>query len=388
METLLFSNNAQATLAAEFGLEDDTIYVVDEDRAAGMFRSPQHADTPGIQLVTLTHPDFPGEYEIVSITARSGNTFSVGQRAVEVVDPETDQEYMEEQGHPRAWPAGTKMSARVTAGTLAALSQSAGTTGAITRQNSIVMDVEVDDYESQAVSAGDFSLVFAGRNRLMGVVQLSGSPTLQLENAHVGDAYWPEYQDYNLSFPSVGGTPSVDLGAPTAWEQITPYRRGSVVVPTTPNGHQYWAEPAEITQDMLSGSTEPVWSTSMAGGPGSGTPDGSGDKRGVWRAMAMPIEFEQLMPGGLVVTEVGFVAHKVTASTVPHVSIGTAADPDRFASNVQLSQITGDGCIHRIPITAGGMLATELHYKVDTAATGGQFLGRFYWRGFFVESWT
>lgn len=380
--TLLFSNNAEAVLTNEI-YPGEEVFLVVSDGSENMFRSPQLATPPGAQLATLTNPAYPGEYEVIRITSRTGNEFTV-DRGVERINagsdhPEIDNpENMAGQGGARYWPAGTKMSARVTAGTL---QRTLSGEGPIVRGGSVVMKVTEDGYSSQAESSLPYSLVFEGRSRLATSVQISAYPVLQLENSVVGASYLPSVQDYNLSSSSVGGTFPVDLGVPATWAGETNYGRGTVVVPTTPGGKQYWAEIDAIGDStLLTGATEPNWTTTdpVTGGVEDGD-------YGRWRATDMPIDFEQALGFGLVVTEVGFIAHKVTATTLPSVSIGTAADPDRFASAVQLTQITGNGCVHRIPVTGGGTLANELRYKVDTAATGGQFLGRFYWRGFFVE---
>lgn len=382
--SLLFSNNAETTLANAVTTLSQTSLVAVSDGSANMFRSPQNATPPGSQLATLTHPDFPGEYEIVRITARTGNVFTV-ERAAEVRDygEEPDPESMSVQGKSKLWPAGTKLSARITAGTLNALQTG---DGMITRPGSIVMDVTAQDYQSQA-AANDWSLVFSGRANRGFAVQLSAYRMLLMENAVIKDQYYPADQDFNMSSPSVGGTFPVDLGVPPAWAPSTYYPRGAVIVPTTPDGNQYWAELDRVDESSLwTAGTEPSWVPDPVT---NGVEDGFDPNinRGRWRATAMPINFGQSLFYPLVVTEVGFIAHKVTATTTPSISIGTAADPTKFAANVALSQITGDGCVHRIPITTGGVMTRDLHYKVDTAATGGQFLGRFYWRGFFVDTW-
>ena len=386
--TLLFSNNAEAVLTNEI-YPGDEVFLVVSDGSENMFRSPQLASPPGAQLATLTHPSHPGEYEVIRITSRTGNEFTV-ERGVERINalsdhPEIDNpENMTGQGAARYWPAGTKMSARVTAGTLAAVATGQGV---VSRENSVILGVSVaaDEYKTGAVSSSQspYSLVFEGRSRVGNAIQLSGFPVLQLENFAIRNYYGTQSIEKNMSYPSIGGSFPVDLGAPQTFSAPASYARGSVVVPTTPNGFQYWLEIDSIDVSQVEPAAEPDWEdTDEYSLAVEVTYSGNAAR---WRPTAMPIEFEQNTYHPLVITEVGFIAHKVTATTPPSVSIGTAAVPGRFASNVALSQITGDGCIHRIPITTGGVFARELHFKLDTAASGGQFLGRFYWRGFFVE---
>lgn len=378
---LLFSNNAEAVLTNEI-YPGEEVFLVVNDGSENMFRSPQLASPPGAQLATLTHTDLPGEYEVIRITSRTGNEFTV-ERGVEKITG-SDPESRAIQGGARYWPAGAKMSARVTAGTLAAVATGQGV---VSRENSVILGVSVaaDEYKTGAVSSSQspYSLVFEGRSRVGNAIQLSGFPVLQLENFAIRNYYGTQSIEKNMSYPSIGGSFPVDLGSPQTFSAPASFARGSVVVPTTPNGFQYWLEIDHIDVSQVVTDAEPDWGNideySLAV---EVTYSGNAAR---WRPTAMPIEFEQTTYHPLVITEVGFIAHKVTATTPPSVSIGTAAVPGRFASNVALSQITGDGCIHRIPITTGGVIARELHFKLDTAASGGQFLGRFYWRGFFVE---
>lgn len=372
---LVFSNNAETTLATAISssLEDGSIVALDDGSANG-FSTPQFfGGGRRTQLATLTHASNPGAYEVVEISARDGFTFTV-TRGVE--------EYRWD------WPIGTKMSARVTAKTLNSFPQVMPTPSF---QKALVLDSEscVVDFPNSGdtgdespvdCSAGN-SFVFAGRSTLGRTVQISRYPVLQVEQLGIRDAYRGDAQDLNMSYPSVGGTFHLDLGDPIAWSAETTYQRGSVVVPAVANGFQYWMEAPALGREFQSGSTEPAFAAGVVEESNSE----SGALPALWRSTAMPIEFTQNLGYQLVVTEVGFIASKVTSASVPAISIGTEANPTRFASNVSLSQITGGSGVHRIPIAVGGDLVDELVYKVDTPAAGGQFLGRFYWRGFFVE---
>lgn len=358
----LFSNNAETTLQSAITSDAVSITAV-ADGSAGRFASiPAGSSGRGrVQLATLTHSSYPGAYEVVKITARVGTAFTV-VRGLE--------------GTAQAWPAGTLMSARVTAEMLGAFLQRDDNSVVRNGNGSglFVFDKSSDvDYTSHAAAStgNDRSFVYHGRSRLFDAVQLSGYPVLQREMARIGDPSTDH--DLNLSYPSVGGSIPVDLGVVPAWDAVG-YSRGAVVVPTTPNGHQYWLEIASIDDETSSETTEPAWTTSEAPAVA-----------GTWRATPMPIDIDRDFVHDIVVTEVGFIAHVATATTPPSVSIGTAADRTRWANSVALSQISGNGQIHRIPITAGGALARDIRFSVDTAATGGRFLGRFYWRGFFVE---
>lgn len=344
---LLFANNAETTLSVAAFLGDTTLTAA-SDGSANMFRSPQLSGSSyAYQLATLTHPDYPGAYEVVRIFNRVDNVFAV-DRGVETVyggDPEG----ITAQGAARAWPVGTKLSARVTEGTLRSFASAA---------------------ESEA--------------------------RIALQKYPKFIAHPDAYMDENILFSSVGATFFVDLGVPTKTfapsGSQTVLGRSDVVVPATPNGFQYRVEIDELSEFNLYLTTgEPNWSNlDPTTGAIEGTVYGSQVGRDITyrlRPTAMPVNFGQELisfEGKIVLTEVGFIAYAVTATTPPSVSIGTDVNQSLFASNVGLTQITGSSGVHRIPITTGGELVTKLHYKVDTAATGGSFVGRFYWRGFLV----
>ena len=353
---LLFTNNANATIASPLALDvaATTITLVD-DGAVLRFHPWIGLPTGNVQLATLTHPTMPGQHEVVMITAVSGLTLTV-QREYE--------------GTMSAWPAGSTLSARVTARTLERFPQ----------RND---EGKIEDIGARGIAYGQAanlgpdardsdSIALFGNSRVANSIQLSGFPTLQLTRTD-----GPEGGDINLSFDSVGGTDPVDLGQAATWSAGAK-RRGSVVVPTTPNGFQYWPDIKSVGDESISSPTEPAFA--------GGSPVVLSDV--VWNATPIPVVVTTTRFYSLVVTEVGFIAHVKTATTAPSVSIGTLADNTRFANNVALSQITGSGHIHRIPITSGGALVSNdrLQFSVDTAATGGRFLGRFYWRGFIVET--
>ena len=179
----------------------------------------------------------------------------------------------------------------------------------------------------------------------------------------------------------VGVSPPCDLGVPETWSDRQ-YHGGSVVAPGTPDGFQYWLDLARghgqaqsSASPTFNGDTEPTVAA-----------NGYIPSVGFWVPTAMPVElavnFDLVR---LVVTEVGFIAAQMTASTPPSVSIGSDVAATRFANAVELDELTSNNTIHRIPITTGGAMVEGLRFAVTTAATGGSVRGKFYWRGFFVE---
>jgi len=290
------------------------------------------------QLATLAHGSRPGESEIVRLLSSSNAVFQCarGQEGTTPVD----------------WPAGTKMEARVTAEMLKLFVQS---------ENGFL--------GSPAQGSEVFSMLGFPAIKRNSTQMLSGSTAF-----HRG----------GNSPAAVGASPYVDLGVPSAFVAGN-YLHGDVVVPTTPDGAQYWVC---TNSDMaVNIAAEPLFA-----GPGGNVPiDEADPSLGYMVSLATPLDFSVRFSGVLlVVEEVGFISRAFTAGSVPSVSIGSdldssASNPTRFANNVALSQITGEKCIHRIPVNGGGQLVDTLMFKVETAATGGKFAGRFYWRGFFVE---
>lgn len=364
--TDVFSNNAVGALAAAIS-DSDTLLTLDDTPGANRFYSSYEPGEEQIQRATLTGPD-PDVFEIVFIESRSG----LGLQVVRGQEGTT----------PIAWPAGTTLSARITAGML-----EDSRSGPIKRRTrGVVLDSSkyIDESTASvqwggAESGRDGGLLVNGRSVLAGVSQISAYPVLQMENAAVRGRYNSAKQDLNMSYPSVGGTHPVDLGVVQAWGADQTLWRGSIRVPTTPNGYQYWVEFDDPSNpDVMSGTTEPNW-----GGidPTTGAIEGMGMR---WRPVAMPLDFSLAFEHPLVVTEVGFISFENISTTTPSVSIGTTGAPGSFAANVALTQIAGGWRIHRIPINEN-RIVYDMTFKLETAATGGFCLGRFYWRGFFVH---
>lgn len=331
MALYLFANNAETTLAVE--LDDTpgvtTMTVTEDDTDSGTSAAfPEFAaDGTSVLLATLTHASNPGLFEVVGIQARAGADFTV-LRAME--------------GDLLTWPVGTLISGRITAGLMASIPQVGGDEG--------IMYASSD--------AGNF--------------QFGNWPTMQLLRTQ---GIGPTDYDPVVTPESWQGSIPVDLGTPVTWSAVN-FFRGSVVVPTTPNGKQYWLDIASPTDTQSLDAVEPTWAATAP------------STNGTWRETAMPVDISSGTMRPVLITEVGFIAHKYSGSAVPNVSIGTASDPTRFANNVALSQVAGNGTVHRIPLSSGGALVSgeALKFKVETAASGGRCLGRFYWRGIFIET--
>lgn len=258
----------------------------------------------------------------------------------------------------RAWPSGSIVSARITAGMLGSFPQ--------------VVDGALSLTESHR-----------GRNWLGGgVLQVGGFPVLQ--RARVLPGAGANLMDPNLSREIIGATVDVHLGPVSAWAADTTYYAYATVEPPTPNGLQYYFHPESRLGATSNTTTPPAFGADVV--PAL---DGSTEV-GYW----LPVDrtnLRQKLPSYaygwfFVPTEFGFSGSSYGSGSVPTVSVGTETDPTRFASGVPLSQINGYACIHRIPVDVQGSVNFQsLVFRCDTPSSE-EFSGRFYWKGFFIES--
>lgn len=366
-----FSNNAVSTLAS--GIDEYATTITLTAGGGALFDAPATADGT-VQPVTLTHESAPGLYEIARLLEVGGSADEfVVERGVEGSTS-------------LAWPAGAKVSARVTADMLKAFLQ-VDQQGMVVHPGASASMQNVYEFAPQGrrtLNSRENVFAFNGRSVGDNVVQISAYPVLQnypSRNPPFDTSAGVEH-DPGFSTPSVGGSDFVDLGVPPAWANNAYYYQGSVVVPTGGGTKQFSLQLLDEENIFFvpSGATEP----DFVNGPLSVTY--GGEVRGYWTPTDLPIDIQRTFVYGrrLVVTEIGFIASRFSASTAPVVSIGTLADPTKFANAVALSQIAARGDVHRIPITAGGASIDNIRFRLDTAATGGRFLGRFYWRGFFT----
>ncbi len=345
---LLFSNNAEANLAAALpGSYSNAEITVTDSGQADTFAAPASGQW---QLATLTDSSLPGMFEVVKITGRAGPLFTV----------ERGHELPAGASSLPSWPAGAKLSARITAKTLAAFAQAAAMEPSVT-----------------AADTGSGSFVFTS---LPALRQLRSQPTSGFASSAV---------DRNFATEVSGWSQPVDLGVPITWNS-SPHGISDVVVPTVPNGNQYWFDPTDYSQytqaytDVEPDFNNPEFSPVVAY---TGTsPDVQA--AGFWVPTEMPVALSIFFGGyKLIVSEVGFVVFDKTSTTNPVVNFGEQGNSARFASAVELNQVTGSQGMHRIPVVAGGAFTNSLSFEVVTAAAGGSFRGRFYWRGFLMDTY-
>ena len=333
-----FSNNAVTTLAAGISNSATTITLTSDVAFATV------GSDGLVQALTITDPANILPPEVVYATAIPG----AGQRTVTRGQDGTTAQ---------TWGAGAIVSARVTAGMLGSF-------------------VQADD-EGVLLIPG----VAAGRNwRGVGAVQMGGFQYLQPQRSVVGSL--ANDIDPNLGVELVGASVYVSLGATPTWTSGATYRQGDVIVPPTPvpGVDQYCYEPRSNLADSSATTTTPAFASTAC--PAL---NGAADV-GFWT----PIDLSSLtvdtgsLPGGaeILVSEVGFICSNYSAGTAPVVSIGINGDTSKYASSVSLSQISDVGHVHRIQVTAGGVVGVP-RFSLVTPGTA-TFVGRFYWRGFLL----
>lgn len=393
----LFSNNARSTLAAESLAADTTIELVS---SAG-FSAPAAGQ---YELATLTNA--AGTLiEIVKITDNSANVLTVerAQEGTAALD----------------WPVGTVIDGRVTAGTLSRMAQGFHNGGnargqfAINLQSELSSPAEVATgyaaitlgvgtraSSNSAVAIGTDSHADAPESSaLWGAVnRLAWSVMSARFSAIPMDDYSDEWEQTAQAPESVLCSPYLDLAVPSTWSAGIIYHHGDIVIPTTPDGFQYrlWTpdDPvARTTKQVMdtTGATEPVWPASLGSAVAELLIQGDPDWEGQWICQDPTIGYTmQNPPEGSVFfpTQFGFLCHDTvsTLTGTPVVSIGVVGDTTRYVSmqNVSISVAHGFHLFTSTPALA--VQATEqLLFTLDTPATAGRCVGRFFAKGFFVE---
>ncbi len=262
-----FTNNSFCALGAALSSGGTTFTAVGD---GALLFAPTTAGR--FQMATLEDPFMPGVYEIVKITARSGYDFTVvrGQEGT----------------LPRSWAAGTRLSARVTAGMLQAFPQ------------------------NQNVLAPRFAdaLMLSGYSVAAATQDDNGFLIPQI-----------------MSYPVVCMTHEAELGVVPTWTASTVYKHGQIVQPTTPNGRQYRlriSDPA--TTSLVSPGSEPAFGASAVD-----FGDGSGIGRWIPADVSATGGVMLCLPGSaanisLYIDEVGVICDERTVTSSPYLAVGTA----------------------------------------------------------------
>lgn len=343
----LFSNNADGVLAQSSGL-DSTLVLT----ARGKFHPLGEG---GFQRATITNADTPNQVEIVKILSWAGATATV-ERDVEGGTGGTGYD----------WPAGSKVSARVTAGMLERAPQTTHWYGVGGDSNVVEFGVR----PQSGLSPKTLSV----RNPF----SIRAVQSLPIDAANTAPA---DMAGMPRAIETVARSLVVSLSSPQAHNPATEYYPGDIVVPAVSDGYQY----------ILLGDSS-VNPYDVGGAVGAVTFSGDGynqivahdsesEVAGLWSPVQTPARIEG--PVHSVVTEVGFVTTVAEATTAAYVSIGTTSNEAAYINNLAVS-MTLRGVL-RAPIPAGVQTGEDLVFKVVTEATGGKLHGFFYARGFDVS---
>ena len=405
----IYRNNVSTVLAAACAASDTTLVVQD---ASGMLQLENDIGSVW-QVLTLQSPTDPGQFEIVKLIQRMGDSTTL--------TVERGQEYTT----PRSWAAGTLVQARVTAGMLERLventhvsngiaiggryyprtatgdgSVSVGVLTSAPGEKSSAFGREATAGAKQSTAVGYFAKAYGVQSIALGKgyatlpnqLAVSAHACIPRDNWAAGDG-----SQYNAGMESLFASAYCELGTPAAWAANTLYVDGDTVRPTVPDGIQYtlWNGAyafATPPRGVLSGATEPAWPGTTADyasvGAGDGV-DAGGATVYYWVAKDPAAGLNETFPEGMVFypTEVGFICFSyANVATAPIVSIGTAADPALLVDNQQLSGITGAAQRHAFTSLKHGI--TDIKFRLETAATGveARFHGRFYAKGIFIQA--
>lgn len=366
--THLFTNNAESLTASALTMSAGTSTVSVMSGEGDLFANP---DVDGFQMLTIGAGD--GPFEIVKMTARTGDVLTIKRR--------------QESAHFQAWPSGTVISARITAGMLGDMVQSgpspAEKSGAITPTS------QAWARGSTAIGAGAVAEVENGW-------KIRGLPVIP----HDHDLYDMGGMG-NGGVEAVITSPFVDLGEPRTWAATTYVVDGEIVRPTTPNGYQYRVvvlsrltteAPSRLTTGAPAGSTqtdadEPIFGTTV----GEFTASADGTHKFLCQK---PSEgFALNLPGVFFPSEVGFICYTSDRSgitTKPSISVGTSGADGTITimPTTQLTQIPSNNrlaAIHRESPTSD-VAAQDLLLRLEVAAAGGRYVGRFFLRGLLIDA--
>lgn len=341
-----FVNNASSTLQTAVTTGDTEFFL--SDLIADTAWDDVTFDSYYFLRATLSHPDTT-DMEIVFVTSLYTG---VGNKIHVIRGRELTLA--------RAWPAGTKVESRATAGMLHDLSRNTIFDG---------------DKRGLSIANGENVKVynpFGGNRVLVGYSwAIGGIPAIVEKGV---DDYFP----MSAAVEGVGSSASVELGVAPDYDSQADYYAGAIV--RDPN-------PPHTVYSMSTGVDLAGPKPALGEGYWVEVPvDGDGVVFRVAKEEGWDDPDVRFYP-----TEIGFICDAHTAATPPTVSVGEldamgeVVSMNNLASGVALTAL--DGAHQRAVLTnsvKNGVFG--LIFSLDTAASGGSFKGRFYWKGLFVCS--
>lgn len=362
--------------------------------------------------MALDHPErfgqvYPGRWVLLTLSDAAGASVEI-VKVTALTDNAAQVERAQEGTTARAWPAGTVVQARLTAGMLdrfvvngnpSPWGLALGTTKENHSENSVVLGAYSEAPGPAGVAVGSSAWAHGSHSVALGSAVAYGASSVALgegaawRDYSLGntcipcvprDDWWAGYgAQYNLGGESVFASQYLDLGVPPVWTPDTDYLDGAVVRPSVDAGLQYtlWVEQfgRSASDVRRSGATEPEW-------PGAAGDGVLGDLAS-WLAWSPLAGVTETFPPGMVFypVELGFICFNYGAVTAaPVVSIGTADSPALLVDSQPLDAITGAQQRHAFAGLRHGV--TDIKYTLIAPAAGGSFHGRFYAKGVFIQS--
>ena len=333
--TQLFSNNADTTMTTQLPIDDLYMTVADGSGFAAP-TSGQH------QMVTLTNGTL---YEVVTVVERIANVLYMTARAQEGTTA-------------REWPAGTRVFAGVTKGTLEALQPAAGyehvetlAPGA-TALGANAINIQASRDNANQVASGDDAIVI-GNAKATGWASIAiGEQASAAEGSLALGQYAQCVGEYSVALQNgvavpegvfnVGALPaavSLDWGISNNLAFNSQATMESVAFSTEVN----LAALGTITCPLNAGTTF--------------YPD-----------------------------EVGIIVETATSVTVqPEISFGVTGDNDKLLAAVATTGLDAAKKRQRFATLLSAHGETSFTFTVTTAATATALTARVYWKGFAVQ---
>jgi len=377
----VFPNNLSTTLATGLTSGGFSITVASGDGAKFVNNYPMvvNPDRGCYMWATLSNPSVRPQTEQVRVVNVVGDVLSLDNRSIAGTDTES-----------RAWPAGTVLEVRLCQEALrdVLVNQASNQSNSVRLTGTYNGPPSGFTTPDSSFSVGDG--IAATRPRSWNIF---GVPML------MRDAWYGSVDITNngmTACEAIVSTGIMDLGNRVPWASGGSYIDGDVVRPTTDDGRQYTFfdglyTPSATPNARTGQATEPNWSASGGFGGGiAATTDNkhwwvdNGDlNTGLEYRFGVDDNFH-FYP-----SEMGFICQKYNGVTAaPFISIGKdAANPTSIVNNVQLSTITAANMRQRFT-SMPDIGLTRLNIKVNTKATGtnSQFMGRFYFKGMFVQT--
>lgn len=350
----IFFNNAEVALRDGISGEDSVIHASESLSASGFsggtFNATQFA------RATISNPAAGDVVEIVYITALDETTDSItvlrGREGTEL----------------GTWPAGSKLQCRVTAGMLAS--------------QKLESMFDADNY-GLSICYGDNIKAQDGKLRPDGSVPKGDFAIVPNSWAIGGLPVLPESGEADSASISsavegVGVSSSVELGVAPDYDSDADYYAGSIVrLPDPPHTVYSRNRNFDLGGVKAAPGHADFWSVM--------TVDAGG---GIFRVALKSYDDPDVW---FYPSEIGFICDQHWATSTPVVSVGELSGAgnvvslNNLANGVSLSGI--DGSRQRAVVTNSVMRGIKgMIFSIDTAATGGSFKGRFYWKGLFVCS--